>query len=184
MQVTLPEREEGMRIRLVLRAMAISVLAATAGLADALPPPEGPVVLTVTGPVEVTNSSDGANFDLALLAETGQASFRSTTIWTEGEQVFTGTPLRAVLDRLKITAGTLRAVALNDYHAEIPVDEVTKDAPLLAWQVDGEYLTVRNRGPVWIVYPYDRAPEFRTDLVYARSVWQLTRLELLDGHDG
>jgi hypothetical protein len=31
-------------------------------------------------------------------------------------------------------------------------------------------------GPFWLVYNYDANPEFRTELIYARSIWQLARI--------
>jgi len=37
---------------------------------------------------------------------------------------------------------------------------------------------VREKGPLWIVFPYDESSEFRTDYVYSQSVWQLSRLDV------
>ncbi|WP_296762669.1 hypothetical protein [Sediminimonas sp.] len=39
-------------------------------------------------------------------------------------------------------------------------------------------MTLRDKGPVWLLYPFDSAPRFRTELHYARSVWQLDRIEI------
>lgn len=170
-----------MTIRLSPIPLAATVLVAQTALADPLPRPAGPVVLTVTGDISATNAPGAAEFDIAMMADIGRASFSTSTIWTEGTLEFTGTPLAALLDVLGIPDGVLSAVALNDYVAEIPVAEISDTAPLLAWQVDGEYLTVRNRGPVWIVYPYDSGAEFRSDEIYSRSVWQLARFDVTRG---
>ncbi len=160
------------------RLLALMTVLALPACAVSMPAPEGPVVLTVTGALPVTNAPDAASFDLALLAEIGEASFHTSTIWTEGTKKFTGTPLKALLDRLQVTAGSLRAIALNDYHADIPVETIDAEAPLLVWAVDGDRLTVRNRGPLWIVYPYDLSDKYRSDQIFSRSVWQLNRIEV------
>lgn len=138
-------------------------------------------MLTVTGDIGTTNAPGSARFDIGMLAQIGKESFTTSTIWTEGELEFTGTPLASLLKVLGVNEGSVRAMALNDYVATIPVDEVSKDVPLLAWQIDGEELPVRKRGPIWIVYPYDAGPEFRSDTIYGRSVWQLFQLEVIRG---
>jgi hypothetical protein len=47
---------------------------------------------------------------------------------------------------------------------------------ILALKRDGEYMPVRDKGPLFIIYPYDNAPELRSQQFYSRSVWQVSRL--------
>lgn len=115
-------------------------------------------------------------FDRAALEAMPQISFRTSTIWTEGETEFTGVSLLGLLRDCGITDGAFRAIALNDYAVEIPVDELLDEAPIIAHLMDGEPFSRRGKGPLWIVYPYDSSPEFRSETAYGRSVWQLTRL--------
>ena len=51
-------------------------------------------------------------------------------------------------------------------------------APLLAILMDGQPMSLRDKGPVWMVYPYDAGEEFRTEQALSRSIWQLTTLDL------
>jgi hypothetical protein len=37
-------------------------------------------------------------------------------------------------------------------------------------------MTVREKGPLWIVYPYDKNEKFQTEEIYARSVWSLWKI--------
>jgi hypothetical protein len=67
-------------------------------------------------------------------------------------------------------------MALNDYTTEIPVDDFTKYNVILALKRDGEYMPVRDKGPLFIVYPYDSDPELRSQKYYSRSAWQVARL--------
>ena len=41
---------------------------------------------------------------------------------------------------------------------------------------DGKPLSVRDRGPLWIVFPYDSDSRLTTDAYLNRSVWQIKEL--------
>lgn len=72
-------------------------------------------MLTVTGDIGTTNAPGSARFDIGMLAQIGKESFTTSTIWTEGELEFTGTPLASLLKVLGVNEGSVRAMALNDY---------------------------------------------------------------------
>jgi hypothetical protein len=68
------------------------------------------------------------------------------------------------------------AIALNDYTSEVPIEDFARYHTILALKRDGEYMPVRDKGPLFIVYPYDSNPELKSQKFYSRSVWQVTRL--------
>src|SRR3982074_2104240 len=72
----------------------------------------------------------------------------------------------------------LVVIALNDYSAELPLADVRKYKVILALKRDGEYLSVRDKGPLFIVYDFDGDPDLRNQKFYARSVWQIARIEV------
>lgn len=161
----------------------VVVLVMVAGAAAAAPPaslpaPQGPVVLTVTGQIAVANAPGAAAFDLALLESLGTETIRTTTIWTDGVQEFTGVPLHSLLQRLGAQAGVLEARAINDYATQLPVSDAVPGGALIAYRRNGQPMPVRDRGPLWIVYPYDKAEEYRREIIYARSIWQLERIHV------
>jgi hypothetical protein len=47
---------------------------------------------------------------------------------------------------------------------------------LFALQRDGRPFSVRERGPVWVVYPWSQHPELDDRLHRQRSIWQLTEI--------
>ncbi|MEJ6114555.1 hypothetical protein [Aeromonas salmonicida] len=49
---------------------------------------------------------------------------------------------------------------------------------LLAEKQDGKVLTLRNKGPLWIIYPLSEYPELNKEVYHSRMVWQLTALEI------
>jgi hypothetical protein len=50
---------------------------------------------------------------------------------------------------------------------------------IVAFEMDGKPMPRRAKGPLWIVYPFDSSAKFRTESIYARSIWQLNRLHIV-----
>jgi hypothetical protein len=67
--------------------------------------------------------------------------------------------------------------ALNDYRIEIPMDDLISYPVLFALSMNGQRLTARDKGPVWIVYPRDQYAELHGEKARSRSVWQLIGIE-------
>lgn len=160
-------------------ALAVLVLAISPAVAlDPLPAPTGPVILTVTGRVEITNSERGAEFDREMLYALGLTEFATTTAWTDGPQLFEGVLLRAVLERVGASGTTITGIALNDYAASFPFDEARRYDVLLAAIMNGEEMQLRDRGPLWIVYPRDDHPALQEPQYNDRWVWQLREINV------
>jgi hypothetical protein len=87
-------------------------------------------------------------------------------------------PLGRLLDRLGASGSRVIAVALNDYSAELPIADIRKHNVLLALKRNGEYMPVRNKGPIFIVYNFDSDPELKNQKFYSHSVWNIARLEV------
>ncbi len=102
-----------------------------------------------------------------MLEASGRASFTTGSEVTSKPQLFEGVPLRAVLDRVGARGKTMKAFALNDYEITIPFDDLRFE-PLLAMKADGQVLTVRDKGPLWIVYPRDAHEVLHDVKYYAR----------------
>ena len=151
---------------------------AVPAVAGPLPVPEGDVVLTVTGRIAETNGTDAAHFDLAMLQAMGPVRIETTTIWTEGVQVFEGIPLARLIEEVGADGSVIAASALNDYTIEIPLSDVVPDGPILAFAQNGEPLSVRDKGPLWVVYPYDMKADYQSEVIYSRSIWQVKRMEI------
>jgi len=165
-------------IRAIAKTASVIALLATPMFAEGLPAPSGDVILTVTG-AGVTNMGGAAALDLAMLEEMGGTEIETSTIWTEGKQTFEGVPLEALIDRLEIEGETLSAVAINDYAVEIPTSDAVEGGPIIAYKMNGNPMSVRDKGPLWVIYPYDSDPAYQTEVIYSRSIWQLDRLDVV-----
>lgn len=138
--------------------------------------PTEAVILTVGGAIAVTNYGDTAVFDRPMLEDLGGDVIVTSTVWTNGVSEFEGIKLSTLAELLGVTAGTFVSFALNDYNVEIPVSDATYLEPILAYKRNGSYLTVKDKGPLWVIYPYDGNENARTELIYSRSIWQLDRM--------
>ncbi|EKF42573.1 molybdopterin-dependent oxidoreductase [Nitratireductor indicus] len=152
-----------------------------ASRATELLPPKGPVILTVTGMIGRANDKDGsAKFDLELLDQLPQTTFQTRTIWTEGDPEFTGVSLSVLLEALEAHGKILRMTALNEYAVDVPIAEAVDEGPILASRMNGNPITVRQKGPLWLIYPYDTNPEYKSEVTYSQSVWQLKSIDVRD----
>lgn len=163
-----------------VRAIGSLGLAALAGplQAQTLAAPRGRVVLTVAGKIHNTNLGGQALFDMAMLEALPQHSFTTRTPWTKAPLHFSGPLLRDVLGAVKANGTRIQATALNDYKVQIPVEDTQRHDVLMALRMNGEPMSVRTRGPLFIVYPFDALPELRSVRYYERSIWQLQALDI------
>lgn len=145
-----------------------------------LPAPRGPVVLTVTGAISQRNGPEGVAFDQAMLEALGSRTIETSTIWTDGVQEFRGVPLAWLMEALGARGDRIQALAVTDFSVTIPQEDWTEDGPIVAYERNGVRMTLRNGGPLWVIYPFDANPDFRSEITYFRSVWQLNRIVVVD----
>ncbi len=138
-----------------------------------LPTPKGKPILEITGAIGRTNAPGKAVFDLELLESLGLRELVTVTPWTRGEQRFAGVDPRALLQLVEARGSELEAVALDDYRAVIPIADLERFDMLLVTRLDGRPMKVRERGPLWLVYPWSRYPQTAEQPYRGRAVWQL-----------
>ncbi|MCC8931605.1 molybdopterin-dependent oxidoreductase [Rhizobium sp. 'Codium 1'] len=162
-------------MRSFVGALLASLISATSVLA--LDPPTGPVVLTVKGEISNTNAGDTAQFDRAMLDGLKHRKAEMETPWTEGKVTFEGPLLREILTAVGATGTILKVRALNDYAADVPADDARLQA-ILATKLDGKPMSVRDKGPLMLVYPFDLDADLYNEKYFSRSVWQIKEIEV------
>lgn len=135
-------------------------------------------LLTVGGSVQQRNAPEGLALDLPALEKLPSLSFSTRTPWYPQPRKFTGVRLRDLLALAGARGSLVRAVALNDYRVDIPMDDVNSTDVMVAWLLDDKPMPVRDKGPLVIIYPFDDRPELRTAVHYGRAVWQLRSIEV------
>jgi hypothetical protein len=156
----------------------VGLLGAAAAAADALPAPQDQVILTVTGAIGATNAPERAEFDRQMLELLGVRVVRTWTPWTEGVNEFAGVLARDLMRAVGATGSEALATALNDFQAAIPVSDFHSYDVLLATRMNGTTLTVRDKGPLWVIYPWSDHPELDDLVTRRKSVWQLRHLHI------
>jgi len=134
---------------------------------------------TVTDPILTIQTSDKTyELDRAALEALPNFQFTTATIWTDGPQEFVGVRVVDLLELLESDAERLALTAANSYQIEVPVAHYHEFDAIIAYLRNGEPMTLRDKGPLWIVYPYDSDPRYKTEIMFANSIWQLERIDL------
>ena len=131
----------------------------------------------------IRNATDPAQaevrFSEAELLALPQVTIRTRTEFTDGVVEFIGPLARDAVAFIETGAATsLHLVAANDYAIDIPLSDLTDSDVILALQANGERLTIRDKGPIWLMYPVDDHAELQDPIYTIRLIWQLTTMEL------
>lgn len=162
----------------VMAAMAVVVQLLVCGAAGActIAQPKGAVILTIDGMINACNDGLSVEFDRAMVEALPQHEVKTENPWDHGLLTYEGVLLRDLMNYVKADGKTLSFVALNDYRADMPLDDVRKYDVILAYKRDGTDLSVRDKGPFFVVFPFTDVPELDTEARYAQSVWQVNRI--------
>ncbi len=130
-------------------------------------------ILRIEGAIHAPDGGQILQLDLAALQALPQQTVATHTPWHDGKVNFSGPRLWDLLEPLKPAGKTLRVTALNDYSVNIPLSDLQRYQPVLAWQLNGKALSVRNKGPLFLMYPFDAYPELQNQLYHGRAIWQI-----------
>lgn len=164
-------------LRLLLLSLLLGLSAPA--FAQELDQPEGAVILTISGAITKTNSGSDALFDLAMLDALEQRETLTETPWFDGQQRFSGPTLSSLLETVGAEGNSLRFVALNDYAAEMPIEDALERPVILASRHNDALMSVRDKGPLFVIYPFSEIPELNNEVYFSRSVWQVKAIEVL-----
>lgn len=160
------------------RPFLLALGALLAGPSGALETPRGAVVLTLMGRLRMPNQGERAVFDMPMLEAMPQREVLTRTPWYSSERKFTGPLLRDVLAAAGAKGERIRAVAINDYRVDIPFDDAMRYDVVMARLLDDKPMAVRDKGPLFLMYPFDKHPELRNAVYFSRCAWQLKALEV------
>lgn len=157
-------------------SIAVVSLLSQAAAQESLPQPTGRVILTISGDISKTNNGDKAEFDLDMLHALGTRAMSVTTSWTDGTQEFSGVLMRHLMAAAGAKGKTVEAIALNDYTYTLDIKDFSLYPVIVATKLNGKILKIRDKGPLWIVYPLDTFTEEQRIGIERRMVWQLRQL--------
>jgi hypothetical protein len=133
-------------------------------------------ILTVSGRIA---GGGERSFTLADIESLPAQGFSTATPWHADVTAFEGVGLDVFLDHVGSTGSRLRLVALNDYAVEAEIADLAGKGAIFAYRENGRVMDVSDRGPLFLVFPFDSDPSLRHQSFYARCVWQLAAIEIL-----
>lgn len=103
----------------------------------------------------------------------------TSTPWTDGPTTFVGISAKEILNMLEVEKADLKVTALNNYWSRIPYRDIEKYNPVFAVKKNGQTMSVREKGPVWVIYPLSDFDEQNNEILHSRMVWQVSRIEAM-----
>ncbi|MDA0106601.1 hypothetical protein OH456_00510 [Vibrio sp. La 4.2.2] len=126
---------------------------------------------------DLTIKSEGVTFKTYTdedLANMPQTSIKTELPWLEGENHFTGVSLIELFSQANAQLPDMVTfVALNDYKVTISLKDIQAYNPIVANRKNGGKMSVRDKGPFWVIFPISQFPEINTTDYHAMMIWQL-----------
>ncbi len=158
--------------RHILRALtALPVVALTPSFAYAAQP-----MLRVSGVIGRDRSGKSVEYDAASFDSLPQSSFVTATPWNDAPVEYRGVKARDLFEAVDVHGENLQLIALNDYVVEAKIADIVAGDGLFATHQDGVAMPISDKGPIFLLFPFDPRPELKHQSYYSRSVWQLAEI--------
>ena len=132
--------------------------------------------------LSITNALDDVVIELTeddLLAME-QFTVRTENEFVDGMAEFTGPLARDVIALLNATdIETLKLTAVNDYAVDVPMSDILDYDVIFAMTQNGTRFSIRDKGPVWVIYPMSDNVELKDRVYNDRLIWQLVKVDAL-----
>jgi hypothetical protein len=135
---------------------------------------ETPALLTLSGAIQ----GGALVLDRAAIEAMPMTVVETETPWTQGKVKFEGVPLKSLLDLAAASGTVVHAIALNDYAVDVPVEDAANPKVIVAYRMNGETMRVRDKGPLWLVYPLSDDPALQNEATYSKMIWQIKAFEI------
>lgn len=165
-----------MKWALVAVVTLLQLCASAQAGACSLPLPREAIVLTIEGEIQECNSGTQADFDMAMLEALPKTIVKTENPWEPAEAIYEGVLLRELVDHVRASGTVLNIRALNDYHADLSIEDVKQYGVILAYKRNGQYMPVREKGPLFVVFPFSDVPSLVSEQRFAQSVWQVKKI--------
>lgn len=158
--------------RAASRGLPSAFLVLALSWAPALP------VLAGAPALELVRQTESVELSLDDLAAMPQVTVATENEFTDGKVAYRGPLVRDLLARLQLDRlDSVRFVAANDYYVDIPTQDFLDYDVILAMEADGERLSRREKGPLWLMYPISDHAELESPIYLRRLIWQVVRIE-------
>ncbi|MEJ7134259.1 molybdopterin-dependent oxidoreductase [Vibrio paracholerae] len=106
-----------------------------------------------------------------------EVSFTTELPWIHGARRFTGFKVGDLLEYLQQDqVNSVTFMALNNYAANISIEDIQQYEPIVAYYMDGNEMQIRHKGPFWLVYNLNKNPKLKNSVYYTHMVWQISQI--------
>ncbi len=116
-------------------------------------------------------------YNRVTLEALGMHSIKTKTPWTNGVTHFEGVKVKDVLEKAGISTKPVTAMSFDDYAISIPAKFIEEHDPIIASRMNGQVMTMKDKGPYWIMFDLDNVSEEKAIELRAFSVWHLVEFE-------
>ncbi|BFM50176.1 hypothetical protein [Marinomonas sp. THO17] len=145
----------------------------------ALDMPTQRVILTVSGDMDNMLQDSQVKFDLPMLEALPQYSVTTNNPWTKGLHTYRGFSAIDLLAALNANGDVLEVTALNKYMTRVPVSDFVEHGAIFATHRDGVPMSIRNLGPIMLIYPFDQNESLKSEIYFGRSIWQINHIKIV-----
>ncbi|MCC8256582.1 putative pterin-binding protein [Vibrio campbellii] len=120
--------------------------------------------------------SEGKKYVLSTLEllELPQTTITTKIPWNPEASEYSGITMNTLLKFLDISINKqVTFVALNDYKISIPKEDFLEYQPIIAIKENRKLMSIRKKGPYWLIYPLSTHPEINNTDFHAKMIWQI-----------
>ena len=106
----------------------------------------------------------------------GATKIVTHTPWHDGAVTFEGVSARALMKNVGAKGDHVAIAALDNYSVSVPLADFDDHGVVFAYKLNGKPMSVEDKGPLFLIYPFDAEPALANETYYSRSIWQIARI--------
>ncbi len=100
-------------------------------------------------------------------------SLSTMTPWTNAVDQYKAIPLKSILGSIINKYDTLHLKAENGFEVHENIRFLLDADAFLAFKKNGQFMRLRDKGPVWLLFPYSQRPKLDDAFHNQVAVWML-----------
>jgi hypothetical protein len=160
--------------RFLIAGFAAVLVCGGSAAAQTAPDAQAPIVV-VDGK---TATGAPMSFTLADLVAMGATMVVTHTPWHDGAPAFEGVLARTLMEKVGAKGDHVAIAALDNYTVSVPVADFEDHGVVFAYALNGKPMSVEDKGPLFLIYPFDAEPALANETYYSRSIWQIARITI------
>ncbi len=96
--------------------------------------------------------------------------------WREGAVAFEGVQARELTKKVVVKGDRIAIATLDNDSVAAPIADFDDDGVVFAHNPNGKPMSMEDKGPLFLIYPFDAEPAPASETCYSRSIWQIARI--------